>query len=71
MEEEDICVGIVLKPIGIKGQVKILPYTTSPKSFLALENIYFENRTNLILKSPKVNEKGMIFAFIDGYESRN
>ena len=39
MDFRRVCVGIITKPVGIKGQVKLHPYTTSPDFFFATHEI--------------------------------
>lgn len=71
MKSEVVCVGIIAKPVGIKGQVKIHPYTTSPASLLSYKELFLSDGSKICLLNPKVNEKGDIITFIEGVGDRN
>ena len=68
--ERKICVGLVLKPVGIKGQVKIQAYTSSPEALINFKKFFLSNNTAITLKNPKVNEKGFVVSFIDDFVDR-
>ena len=68
--ERKICVGLVLKPVGIKGQVKIQAYTSSPEALINFKKFFLSNNTAITLKNPKVNEKGFVVSFIEGFVDR-
>lgn len=65
------CVGVILKPVGIKGQVKIKPYTSSLETILEFPKLFLGNNEKIALLSPKLNEKGFVISFIQGYSDRN
>jgi len=70
MIQKRICVGVILKPVGIKGQVKIKPYTTSLETILKFPKLFLENNDEIVLLSPKLNEKDFVISFIKGYSDR-
>ena len=43
--EKYLCVGKIVKPVGIKGDAKVLPYTDNIKRFNDLKYFYYENST--------------------------
>jgi len=65
-----ICVGVIAKPVGVRGQVKIRTYTESPESFLRFSSFCLEDGTEVALKSPKITDKDEITAFVAGYADR-
>ena len=71
MTLKGVCVGIIAKPVGIKGQVKIHPYTSSPSSLLSYKNIFLENKQELVLVNPRINENGDIVTNVKGCPDRN
>ena len=71
MKFEVVCVGIIAKPVGIKGQVRIHPYTSQPASILSYDTLLLSDMSEVRLLNPKVNEKGDIITFIDGVKNRN
>lgn len=71
MIQKRICVGVILKPVGIKGQVKIKPYTSSLETILKFPKLFLENNEEITLLSPKINEKAFIISLIQGYSDRN
>lgn len=42
--EQKICIGKIVKTIGIKGEVKVIPLTNDIKRFSNLENCYLNNK---------------------------
>ena len=71
MISKRVCVGVILKPVGIKGQVKIKSYTDSLDTILKFPKLFLENNQEIVLLSPKFNEKGFIISSIKGYSDRN
>ncbi len=70
MNYRRVCVGIIAKPVGIKGQVKIHPYTNSPQSFLDYSNFSLANGSVINLENPEINKDGDIITKIEGYADR-
>ena len=71
MSFKGVCVGIIARPVGIKGQVKIHPYTSSPQSLISYKEFFLSDSSKIILINPKVNEKGDIISFLEGVTDRN
>ncbi|MBQ7524078.1 MAG: 16S rRNA processing protein RimM, partial [Alphaproteobacteria bacterium] len=70
MPSRRICVGIISRPFGVRGQVRVRPYTTSPTVFLRFSELFLFDGTRLVLKHPKVNEKSEVITWIEGYNGR-
>lgn len=73
--QDFICVGQIAKPVGIKGQIKIHPYTTSPTFFLEYNSFFVSNNElkliEIVLYKAFINSKNEIISFIKGQTSRN
>lgn len=41
--EKYLCIGKIVKPVGIKGEFKVIPYTDNISRFKDLKYFYFEN----------------------------
>ena len=67
---KNICVGLITKPIGIKGQVKVVSYTESPASLFEYKNLFLENNTKIHFINVKLIDKNVFTAFIDGVNNR-
>lgn len=70
MSARRICVGVITKPFGIKGQVRLHPYTKSPDFFLQNTKLLLENGIEILLKYPRLEQTGDIIACIDGIQDR-
>lgn len=70
-----LLVGVFLKPIGIKGQIKLHPHTSSADFFLEHNAFCVQNSLTLfqeiVLEKQKINDKGDILTFIKGFDNRN
>ena len=71
MVSKRVCVGVILKPVGIKGQVKIKPFTNSLDTILKFPKLFLSNDEEIVLLSPTLNEKGGVISAIQGYQDRN
>ena len=47
---ELIVIGTIVKPQGIKGEVKIIPYTDDLTRFYALKSVYIDNGAHTVEK---------------------
>ena len=65
-----LCVGIITKPFGIKGQVKIHPYTQSPDFFLNHSDFLLVDGKDFQLVKPKVEPCGEVISWVDGVTDR-
>ena len=56
---ENLIVGTILKPQGIRGELKVKPYTDSPEDFKEFRNLYLDGEKRRVL-SVRVGD-GMVF----------
>ena len=70
MEARTLCVGIITKPFGIKGQVKIHPYTQSPDFFLNHRDFLLVDGKDFQLVKPKVEPCGEVISWVNGVTDR-
>ena len=70
MSLKRICVGVIAKPFGIKGQVRVRSYTSSPDFFLIHTRLLTGNVEEICLVSPKIVGSNEIIAWIDGVNNR-
>ena len=66
---ERLVVGTVLKPQGIRGELKVKPYTDAPEDFKAFKNLYLDGEKRRVL-SVRVGD-GMVFLGLSGVPDRN
>lgn len=63
--EQWICLGVILSPHGIQGEVKLKSFTQDPKQIGAYGSLFLDNHKDklslLKLRSPKVVSREMIF----------
>lgn len=75
MLSERLLVGIVVKPQGIAGQVKIKPETDDPDRFLLLDTIEVQKAQGQPAISVSIEQvavrDGFVYATLDGSASRN
>ena len=64
-----ITIGTVLKPQGIKGEIKVLPITDDARRFLELKEVLINN-TSFVVSSVRLHER---FAYVKlkGINDRN
>ncbi len=65
-----VCVGIVAKPLGIKGQVKLHSYTASPDFFLQHARLFLKDGTEIVLKYPRIDRSGDVITCVEGINNR-
>lgn len=70
MSARRICVGVITKPFGTKGQVRLRPYTKSPDFFLQNTKLLLENGNEILLKYPRAEQSGDIITCVDGIQDR-
>ena len=68
---KNICVGIISKPIGIKGQVKVISYTESPDSLFKYKNLFLQSNKKIQFSNYKLIENNTFTAYINGINNRN
>lgn len=64
------CVGLISKPVGIKGQVKIHPYTSTPDTLLSFKNFYFSDGVEVVFDRPSIRDTEIV-TWIVGCKNRN
>ncbi len=70
MDARTLCVGIITKPFGIKGQVKIHPYTQSPDFFLKHCDFSLADGRNIQLIRSKIEPCGEVISWVSGVTDR-
>ncbi len=70
MTLKKVCVGVITKPFGVRGQVKIHSYTSSPDFFVAHTNLLLGDGSELYLQKPKVDGADGVIAWIEGVHDR-
>lgn len=70
MKSQGVCVGIIRRPFGVKGEVRIRTYTTSPDSFLRFECFFLQDGRNIKLKDARISGDSEVISFIEGFEDR-
>ena len=68
---KDICVGLISKPIGIKGQVKVISYTEVPCSLFEYNNLFLLKNIKIHFKNIKLIKDNNFIVSIDGVNDRN
>ena len=67
--ENMLSVGVILKPQGIRGEVKVKPYTDSAEDLLGLRRVFLDGEERKIL-SARVGA-GVAFLGLKGIPDRN
>ncbi|MDR1034415.1 MAG: ribosome maturation factor RimM [Holosporales bacterium] len=65
-----VCLGVIRKPVGIRGDVKIHPYTLSPATFLTYRDCLMLDSQPLTCVSARVGKHGSIIARFNEFQSR-
>lgn len=67
---EYLSVGVVLKPQGLKGEIKVKPLTDDEKRYNNLQTVYLKNGEYRELRIiSRRYEKGFVFLKLRGYET--
>jgi 16S rRNA processing protein RimM len=66
-----LCIGVVVGAHGVKGAVRIKPFTEDPADLTAYGPLSTETGASWRLKGASVDGKGVVTAKIDGVEDRN
>ena len=67
---ERLCIGVVVGAHGIKGGVRIKPFTADPADLTSYGPVSTETGQTWRLKGASVDGKGVVTAKIDGVEDR-
>lgn len=62
-------IGIIVKPQGVKGEMKVSPLTDNPKRFLKLEEVFIDGKEYKV-ESVRVSGND-VFVFLDGISDRD
>jgi 16S rRNA processing protein RimM len=55
-----ICVGVITKPVGVRGYVKIRAFTETADSFLKIKKVFLEDGVTLQLLDPMVKTPSIL-----------
>ena len=67
--KDRLIVGTILKPQGIRGELKVKPYTDAPEDFKEFKILYLDGEQRKVL-SVRVGD-GMVFLALSGVPDRN
>ncbi len=67
--KENLLIGVVAKPQGIRGELKVIPYTDDVNRFNGLKNVLIDGK-NFSVRSSKAVCGGAI-VWLDGINDRN
>jgi len=65
----DLCVGVVVGAQGLKGAIRIKPFTDQPSRICVFESLVTESGVSIALRQLRV-QKGIVVAQIDGVSDR-
>ncbi|MBV8239175.1 MAG: 16S rRNA processing protein RimM [Hyphomicrobiales bacterium] len=68
---ERLCIGVVVGAHGVKGAVRIKPFTEDPADLTSYGPLSTETGQKWRLKGASIDGKGVVTAKIDGVEDRN
>jgi len=68
--QEMLVVGVIVKPQGIRGEVKVKPYTDSAEDFRRFKRVYLDGEARKVL-SVRVGGDGMAYLGLSGVPDRN
>ncbi len=68
---KSVCIGVISKPIGIKGQVKVISYTESPDSIFKYNNLFLYGNTKISFNNIKLIKDNTFIVSINGVKNRN
>lgn len=69
---ESIIIGEILKPQGIKGELKVYPITDNVNRFKKLKEVYLsdgKNEMSFSVKGVRIDPKGMVFLYLEGIDT--
>lgn len=70
MTEQQIIIGKIVAPHGVRGDVRIVPLTDFPERFSSMKKICLNNGRSYDVESTK-EHKGLILMKLKGLDSRN
>lgn len=63
-------VGLIVKPQGIRGEVKVKPFTDSAEDFRAFKRVFVDGEVRKVL-SVRIGGDGMVYLGLSGVPDRN
>lgn len=69
MLKEFLCVGVVAKPQGIRGEIKVAPHTDDPERFLELKKVWIDGQC-VPVERARVQD-GCAYLTLSGVSDRN
>ncbi|MCP5098757.1 MAG: 16S rRNA processing protein RimM [Chloroflexi bacterium] len=70
-EPHFLVIGKILKPHGVRGEMRVLPYTDLPERFTWLKSVYMGQRKPKLIEVESVRfHKNLILLKLVGYDSR-
>ena len=69
MAEDRVCIGVITAPHGVRGMVKIKPFTATAEAVAAYGPVWLEDGRRLKLEV-KSTAKGLVLARLDSIASR-
>ncbi|MDD2648075.1 MAG: ribosome maturation factor RimM [Eubacteriales bacterium] len=73
MQPDKIMVGVVAKPQGIRGEVKVMPAADEPELFCELDRVFVKSGEDYVsypIEASRVNG-GIVYLFLEGVDSRD
>ena len=70
MAGERVCVGVITSPHGVRGMVRIKPFTEDPKGVAAYGPVSLEDGTEYEIEARNLN-KGQVLAVLEGVSDRD
>jgi len=67
--KDRLIIGEITKPQGIRGEVKIKPYTDNPERFKKLKNVYVDNVNYSVMQARVLPDA--VFLILKGIADRN
>ncbi|HHV65216.1 MAG TPA: 16S rRNA processing protein RimM [Peptococcaceae bacterium] len=69
---ETVVVGEILKPQGIKGEIKVYPLTDNPTRFQKLQKVFLTQGKSTVcyeVESARIDPKGMVYLKLKGLDT--
>ena len=70
MKSGHLPIGAIVGPQGIKGQLKVKPFTATPQALSAYGPVTLDDGRQLQLQVTSVNAKGLVIVWAKGVETR-
>jgi 16S rRNA processing protein RimM len=67
----NICIGTIVRPVGIQGNVRIVPHCLPPGTFMKFDVLYLDDGHSVKLKNQRLSRGNTVTAKIVGCDDRN